>query len=247
MIEREKDKTEEKIISIKQVFGGIVIVLLLVALIWAYDKYQLKNITIDGLTRYTEYEFEDKLRQGFLTGLTPFFCLTDTFAQKEIPFIEKYEIDYVDCQSARVLVHEKRVTGCVVVMGRYMFFDKDGIVVESSAERIEGIPVVTGLKFDEIVLYQELHVQKQSLFDTILQITRLVEQNSIKAEEIAFDSNYEVTLYLGDITVLLGKQTSYDEALHALASMLVSIQGRTGTLDMRNYSRENGEVILKEQ
>ena len=97
------------------------------------------------------------------------------------------------------------------------------------------------------MLYQKLRVQKQSLFDTILQLTRLVEQNGISVNEIAFDSGYEVTLYLEDVTVLLGKKTSYDEAVNALAGILDSIKGRTGTLDMRNYSAENSDVILKEQ
>ena len=131
-------------------------------------------------------------------------------------------------------------------MGRYMYFDKDGIVVETSDVRLEGIPVVTGLKFDEIALYRKLNVQKQSLFDTILELTRLVEQKRIVAEEIYFDSNYEVTLTLNNVTVQLGKRTSYDEQINALGGILQSLQGRTGIIDMRNYTKENGEVILRE-
>ena len=247
MIEQENDRMEEKGPSIKQMLILICVLAVLSAAVWGYNLYRLKNVSFDGLTRYTEAEFSEKIGSGFLNTLTPFFCLSDTFAAKEIPFIERYEIDYVDRQSARVLVHEKRVTGCVVIMGRYMFFDKDGIVVESTSERIDDIPVITGLEFNEIVLYQKLRVQKQSLFDTILQLTRLVEQNDISVNEIAFDSGYEVTLYLEDVTVLLGKKTSYDEAVNALAGILDSIKGRTGTLDMRNYSAENSDVILKEQ
>ncbi len=222
------------------------LLVILAAGIWSYNLYRLKTITVDGLTRYTKEEFLGKLDHNFLTSLTPFFCLADLGEQKKIPFIEKYEIDYVDRQTARILVHEKRVTGCVVIMGRYMFFDKDGMVVESSDALVEGIPVITGLEFEEIVLYQKLKVQKQSLFDTILELTRLVEQQEIVVQEIVFDSGYEVTLYLEDITVLLGKKTSYDEAINALAGILPSISGRTGSLDMRTYTRENGEVILKE-
>lgn len=245
MIEQEKDKTKEKGLSVKQMLSILGVLALLAGVIWSYNLYRLKTVTVEGLTRYSEAEFLEKIEDGFLNTLTPFFCLSDTFAQKEIPFIEQYEIDYVDRQTARVIVHEKRVTGCVVIMGRYMFFDKDGIVVESSTERIEGIPVITGLEFNEIVLYQELQVQKQSLFDTILQLTRLIEQYGIPAEELEFDSGYEVTLYCGDITVLLGKKTSYDREINALGGILERLSGRTGTLDMRNYDPETGEVILK--
>lgn len=246
MIEKEKDITKEIGFSVKQMVIILVVLAAMAVLIWSYNLHRLKHITIDGLTRYTEAEFIEKLEFGFLTTMTPFFCLSDSFAQQEIPFVERYEIDYVDRQTARILVHEKRVTGCVIVMGRYMFFDKDGIVVETSSVPACGIPVITGLEFDEIVLYQKLNVQKQSLFDTILQITRLIEQNDIIINEISFNANYEVTLYLDNVTVMLGKRTSYDEAINALAGILVSIQGKNGTLDMRNYSRENGDVILKE-
>lgn len=245
MIEQENGSIQKRGLSIKQMAGILSILALLAAGIWGFNTYRLKNITVDGLTRYTKEEFIAKLESGPLTSLTPLFCLSDTFLQREIPFIETYEITYTDPQSARILVHEKRVTGCVIVMGRYLFFDKDGIVVESADACIEGVPVITGLEFNEIVLFQKLQIQKQSLFDTILELTRLIEKNEITVNEISFNSVYEVTLNLEDITVLLGKRTSYDEVIHALKEILVSIQGRCGTLDMRNYTGENGEVILK--
>lgn len=246
MIEQEKDKTKEFGLSVKQMLWMLGVLAVLAAGIWSYNLYRLKNVTLEGLTHYTEAEFLSKLGNDVYYSVTPWFCISDTLNQREIPFIERYEIDYVDRQTARIRVHEKRVTGCVIVMGRYMFFDKDGIVVETSTAPVAGIPVVTGLEFNEIVLYQKLKVQKQSLFDTILQLTRLVEQNGISIQEISFDSGYEVTLYLEHLTVLLGKRTSYDEVLNALSGILESIPGRKGTLDMRNYSHENGEVILKE-
>lgn len=225
-------------------FGVIAV---LVAGVLFCNSYRLKIITYDGLTRYTEEDFSAKIQQGFFTSFTPFFCWSDIFSQKEIPFVEKYEIKYIDRQTAKVTVHEKRVTGCVVVMGRYMFFDKDGIVVESADTVSDDVPVITGLQFDEIVLYKELRVQKQSLFDIILQISRLIEQNKLPVKEIAFDSDYSVTLHLENLSVLLGKQISYDEALNALDEILLSVNGRTGILDMRNFTPENGEVILKDQ
>lgn len=245
-MEQEKERNYREVFPLKYILVLLGILAVLAVGIWSYNLYRMKEIKIDGLTRYTEEEFLDMLEGNVLTSLTPLFCLTDTFFQQEIPFVEKYEIEYVDRQTARVLVHEKRVTGCVVIMGRYMFFDKDGIVVESSDSAIEGIPVVTGLKFDEIVLYQKLCVQKESLFTTILEIARLIEQNNIPVKEISFGAGYDVTLYLEDFTVLLGKRTSYDESIHALAGILESLSGRTGTLDMQNYSKDNGDVILKE-
>lgn len=246
MNEQENDYSKNNWLTIKQMLVILSVLALLSAGIWGFNSFRLKNVTIEGLSRYTKEEFLDKMESKVTLGITPLYCLQDAVAQKEIPFVEKYEIEYTDNHTARIIVYEKRVTGCVVVMGRYMFFDKDGIVVETADSPLEGIPVITGLKFDEIVLYKKLKVQKQSLFDTILELTRLTEQKNIVTNEISFDSNYAVTLYLDDITVLLGKRTSYDEQINALSGILESLQGRTGVIDMQNYSKENGEVILKE-
>ena len=246
MNKQENIKTAGNNLSVKQTFVILGVFVLLVAGIRGFNNYRLKDITVDGLSRYTKEEFLQKLDSEFLFAITPIYCLQDSLKQKEIPFIEKYEIDYIDNHAARIIVHEKRITGCVVVMGRYMFFDKDGIIVETSSIRLDGIPVITGLKFNEIVLYQKLNVQKQKIFDTILELTRLIELNEIRVQEVSFDSNYEVTLYLDNVTVLFGKRTSYDEQMNALGKILESLQGRTGTLDMRNYTKENGEVILRE-
>ena len=246
-IEEEKGSVAGNILSGKQITLIVGMVVVLVTGIWGYSRFRLKHITVEGLTRYTQEEFQEKISGGIWNSLTPLFCLSDTMAQETIPFVECYEIDYVDQQTARVIVHEKRVTGCVVIMGKYMYFDKDGIVVESLDRRVDGIPVVTGLEFCEIVLYQKLNVQKESLFDTILQLTKLIDQKQLGVQEIAFDSGYAVTLYADDIEILLGKQADYDEAVNALPGILAAMEGRAGILDMRNYNNEHTDVILKEQ
>ena len=46
------------------------------------------------------------------------------------------------------------------IYGDYLYFDKDGIIVESTSKRIAGIPLVKGLKYHKIVLNEKLEVQK---------------------------------------------------------------------------------------
>jgi len=205
----------------------------------------LKEIQYEGLTRYTEEEFTERLTDSFLSTWTPFFCMKDGFGQEEIPFVEKYEVQYVDRNTARIVVHEKRVIGCIPIMGRYMYFDKDGIIVESSADRIDNIPIVDGLDFTEIVLYGKLQVQKQSLYDVILSLYDLIELNNLQIDKISFSPDYEVTLYTENFEIQLGKKTTYDVQMNALQGILKAAGDRSGILDMRNYSKENKEFILK--
>lgn len=245
MNENEKMTKEVKrqVIKMSVIIGALLLVAILV---WSYNLFRLKEISYEGLTRYTEEEFSKKLQGSFLSTCTPFFCMTDTFHEKEIPFIETYEIRYQSRHSVKIVVHEKRVVGCIALMGRYLYFDKDGIIVESAETLIEDVPIVEGLEFKELVLYQKLEIQKQSLFDTILELTRLIEENGLTVQKITFSPDYQVTLSSGSIEIQLGKRTSYDEPLQALKGILAVAGERKGTLDMRNYSKENPDVILKQ-
>lgn len=232
--------------SLRQMTVVLLVLMVLAVLIWSYNLTRLKTVETEGLTRYTAEEFKAMTSKHVLLNNTMFYYLKNSFfPQKNIPFVESYEVSYADGHTVKILVHEKLVIGCVQIMGRYLYFDKDGIVVESTSQRLEHIPLIVGLEFDEIVLYEPLKVQKKSLFSTILQLTKLLQEYEIDAERVSFDSNYLVTLYCGDIKVLLGKKEVYDEQIAGLQSILRVANGRSGTLDMQNYSKENPDVILK--
>ena len=55
-----------------------------------------------------------------------------------------------------------------------MYFDKDGIVVETSEQRTPGIPQVAGLQFGYVVMNEKLPVENEEVFEDILDITQLL-------------------------------------------------------------------------
>ena len=61
--------------------------------------------------------------------------------------------------------------GYVEYLGTNLYFDKDGIVVESSSEILEGVPKISGLKFSEVTLYEKLPVEDDHVFQVILNLT----------------------------------------------------------------------------
>ena len=62
------------------------------------------------------------------------------------------DVNILTPNTIRISVYEKALAGYVEYLGRYMYFDRDGTVVESSSERTRGIPQVTGLRFDYVVV-----------------------------------------------------------------------------------------------
>jgi len=224
----------------------ILIAVLSLAFVIFHMTCRLESVTITGSSYYTAEELKEKL----ITEKTDSYALllylrAKLFGFSEIPFIEKADAELVDKNSVRIVLYDKAVIGCVKTMGRYMHFDRDGIVVESSEERLEGVPEVTGLEFEEIVLYEKLEIKREALFDRMLEITMLINKNKLPVETVEFDKNSAVKLILENAEVLLGKQKNYDLQINNFAAILEAAGEEKLMFDMRNYTEENREVTAK--
>lgn len=205
--------------------------------------FELKHVTVTGGSRYTAEEIQDMLVTKTTDRVSLFFWLRMRFSEpQEIPFVEKVEIKLTGRDSVEVTVYDKLVTGCVEQMGSYLYFDRDGMVVESSRERLDDVPLVTGLKFSRVVLKEKMVVAKEGVFDVILDLARLIEKQELAVSRIAFDSDDAVTLYIGEHVVLLGKREHYDEALAVLKSLLAAAKGRRLKIDMTAYENGNNRI-----
>ena len=77
---------------------------------------------------------------------------------KEITFVQKYDVDIEWPDKLTVTVYEKPIVGYISYMGCNMYFDKDGKVVESSSASYENVPQIEGLEFKSIVLNSKLTI-----------------------------------------------------------------------------------------
>lgn len=210
------------------------------------NVYRTEKITVDGLTYYEEDEFLTWISTETARKNTLLFRLEQfRNGQTTIPYIESYDVVTEGNNTIRIQVYEKILVGCVKVMGQYLYFDKDGYITESGGERLPGVPLVKGLEFDRIVLYEKLNIQKDELYDVILNITKLVQEYDIPAESITFDGKGEVEMEVGGITVFLGKRTAYDLPIQKFADIFPSVSERKLYIDLSEYEGERGDIIAK--
>lgn len=203
------------------------------------NNYKVTTVYVDGSIHYTNEEIMDMVMGGRFGDNSLFLSLKYRDKGIEgIPFIEMMDVSIEAKDTIRITVYEKALAGYVKYLGRYIYFDKDGIVVETSEEQTSGIPQVTGLTFDHVILHEKLPVDKPELFDEILNITQQLAKYSLSADKIYFDSAYQVTLYFGDAKVALGDNVDIDEKIMMLQNILPSLLGKSGTLDMREYSED---------
>ena len=163
---------------------------------------------------------------------------------RDIPFIETMSVRVDSPDSITIRVYEKSVAGYVEYMGRYMYFDRDGIVVESSETRTEGIPQVTGIRFDHVVLYEALPVKNTDIFQEILSITQMLSKHQITTDKIYFNESNEITLYFDNIRAKLGKD-NLEEKVMRLEQILPNLSGESGVLDLQNYSEDRKNVTFQ--
>ena len=162
----------------------------------------------------------------------------------EIPFIDDFEVTMDSC-SLKIRVYEKNMVGYVRYLGQDVYFDKDGIVVESSTQELEGIPQISGVTFDSLAIHQPLSVEDPTIFDTILSITKLLTKYDLDPDEIRFGAGGELFLQLGDVKVALGTGENLDEKISRLKQLEGDLKDKSGTLHMENYTDETTHISLE--
>ena len=218
----------------KMKIGIAAAVVLLLTVIFL--SLQIRDITVTGNKKYTSEQVISLLFKDSWDRNAIFCIYKDRFKEHvQIPFIQDYKIVFQSPVKVEVIVYEKSVVGYVSYMGSYMYFDKDGIIVESSSGKLDGIPWITGLKFGHIVLHQPIPVENGKVFDEILTLTQLLSTAGIQADQILYDSGGDATLVMGNIRVFLGSNDQMNGKISELKDQLPVLGGLSGTLYLDTY------------
>lgn len=208
--------------------------------------FRVNTIEYIGDDHYTDEELTDKLFNGKKPNAL-LYLLVGQRNHKEVPFIQKYEVEIQWPSKMVVTVYEKPVIGYVSYMGCNMYFDKDGTVVESSTRVLSGIPMISGLKFSSIVLGSRLDVGNSEIFGRILELTQAFDKYNITSDKIYFDSQGNVTLTIGEVRVMLGNCDNLTDTLFELKQIMPKLTGRKGTLHMEDFTEDKRSIIFEKE
>lgn len=213
--------------------------------LYIWKNYQITSVYVEGNTHYTDEEIIDYVMGGRFAHNS--IILSLMYKNKEItsiPFVQAMDIKILSRNTVKIMVYEKSLAGYVNYLGRYFYFDKDGIVVESAAQRTDGIPQVSGLNFESVTLYERLPIENESVFGSVLSITQLLSKYKLVADKIYFSEDYEMTVYFGNVRVILGTSAYIDEKVTRLQHILPNLAGESGVLDMRDYQDVSDTVTF---
>lgn len=224
-----------------------VFVILLAGGCLVLTQFRIETIQVTGNIHYTEDEIIQMVAgDGYGQNTLLLYLKNKLQPMEPIPFVEKIDVEYISNHVITITVYEKALAGCVEFMNEYMYFDKDGVVLESSSQKMPDIPCITGIRFDTMVMYEPLPIEDKDFFFTVLTLTQLLQKYNLPVDDIRFTSQNEIILYYQDIKILLGDGSNVEEQISELGNILQSIEGKSGTLYMKDYTIEKGEVVFRE-
>lgn len=216
------------------IFGGF---------IYAFFSFKIKNITVAGNHYYSDEEIISAVFDSEHKEYTIYLWLSERLeSHKSFPFIDKYEVDIAGTDSVRITVYEKDIIGCFEQMGSYLFFNSTGVMIECSSELVEGVPLITGVYYDNAVLNEKISIPEEGVLDKILKLVKALERNSITASRIHFDTSGNAILYIDSIRVELGNNSNMDGQILELKNILSILEGQSGTLDMTYYTDTRDDI-----
>ncbi|MBQ7971831.1 MAG: cell division protein FtsQ [Lachnospiraceae bacterium] len=225
------------------IVSGCVLLVFLLLVIFLLS-FKVTTVQVNGNVHYTSAQIEEMvLGENTFKNSLYLSMKYKNKGMEDIPFIEKIDITVVDRNTININVYEKSLAGYVTFLGNCMYFDKDGIVVENSSILTPGIPEVTGLHFDYVVLHEKLPVADEDVFQQILNMTNLLNKNGLNATKLQFDAYGNMTLYFNDVRIVLGDDEN-ELKLMRIKEILPSLQGKSGVIRMDDYVVGDGTITF---
>ena len=241
-----KQKTGKKRCYIKWLILLAVLCVFAGAFVYVDKTYTITTVYVDGNLHYTADEIKEMVLGDRLSGNSLYLSLKYRMkGMDNIPFVSAMDVQILAPDTIRITVYEKSIAGYVEYLGRYMYFDKDGTVVEASMEQTAGIPLVTGLDFDHVVLYEPLPVENTEVFAQILDTTQMLKKYNLSADRIYFDTNSAMTIYFGTVRVSIGNRENMDDKFMFLTQNLDKLAGESGVLRLENYDENTKSVTFE--
>ncbi len=230
---------------------GLYILLILILLIAAgvfivMNVFTVENVVVEGNELYSSTQIENMVLNDEYSWNSLYVDLKYRFVDiGEVPFVDTMEVSLDNPHTVHIKVYEKGMLGYLYInsIGQNAYFDKDGFVVETSTEVIDGVPKITGISCEEVVLYEKLQLENSDILRDLLNLTQTLKKYNLLPDEIQYDSNMEPVLYYGTIQVKIGSEDNLSQKVVRLSIIVPQLDGLSGTLHLETWTPETTDII----
>lgn len=245
-----KEKRKKQRLIKRLLIGTLVfMILIVIAIFVVINVFVVNKVEVEGNELYDEQLIADTVLNDEYSWNSLYVLLKYTFIDiKEVPFIDTMEVKLLNPQTLKIKVYEKGMMGYLYIpaIGENAYFDKDGFVVETSTRIIENVPKIEGIVCDEVVLYEKLPIDNQTLRE-ILTLTQALKRERLEPDIIHFGLEESPVLSYGNAEVWLGSIEFLTQKVARLENIFPSIDGVAGILHMENWKEESANIIFEKE
>ena len=244
MIKEERRRKKRRKIGLYILL--ILILLIAVGVFIVMNVFTVENVVVEGNELYSSTQIENMVLNDEYSWNSLYVDLKYRFMDiGEVPFVDMMEVSLDNPHTVHIKVYEKGMLGYLYInsIGQNAYFDKDGFVVETSTEVIDGVPKITGISCEEVVLYEKLQLENSDILRDLLNLTQTLKKYNLLPDEIQYDSNMEPVLYYGTIQVKIGSEDNLSQKVVRLSIILPQLDGLSGTLHLETWTPKTTDII----
>ena len=244
---REQRKRQKRR-KIGTVIFLIFIMLVAVAVLVVWNVFTVKEVRVEGNELYSSEQIEQLVLSDEYSWNSLYvvakYHLVDT---GDVPFVDTLEVSLENPHTLHISVYEKGILGCFYIdtIGQYAYFDKDGFVVETSSEEIPGIPKITGISCDEVVLYEQLPLEQEDVLENLLNLTQMLKKYDLLPQEIQYDESLKPILVYDGTRVVVGSDEYLTQKIARLSAIMPELAGLYGTLYLDSWTPDTTDIVYK--
>lgn len=235
--------------NVKRKLTGLLVILIVLAAVIVFGLFRVQKVVVVGNENFTAKQIQQAVMQDGLckNSLYLLWKFGDADrAESALPFLSAIEVTLVNPFKVQLRVYEKQEVGYIQTGGKYVYFDKEGLIVESSDTVHEGVPEVTGVSATDAALYDTLELSDETQLASLLTLAGGLAQEQLKPDEIRFSTTNQIILIFGKVKALLGTGENLTEKIAALSSIYPQVEGQEGNLHMQNYSLTAQTVTFRQ-
>lgn len=248
MAKKRRRRKKRKSLKIRLCIALIVLMFAAIAVLVVLKVFTVKQVVVEGNEFYSSMQIEEMvLNDEYSWNSLYVLCKYRLRDVGKVPFVDEMKVSLDNPHTVRISVYEKGILGSFYIdsLGQYAYFDKDGFVVETSADEMVDVPKITGISCDSVVLYEKLPLEKENVLDRLLALTQILKKYNIAPEKIHYDSGMQAVLDCGAIEVMVGSEHYLTPKISRLAAIMPQLSGLSGTLHLERWTPDTTDVVFE--
>lgn len=235
--------------GIKKIFIFLITIFLFfgtIFVMWKTGLFNVKHIDVVGNKQFSSVEISNHILSDKYCKYAPYlFIKYKLFKPKQMPFVADIDVKLTSINTVEVNVKEKPIVAYAEHLNSHIFFDCDGIIVESSDRTIPNLVRLDGLDFKNYKLYEKPDLENPIILNSLSKIVRRLNKYNLSPSSMSFNERGEIDIYFDRLKVQLGMQDNLDEKMSRIAAILPILDEKQGTLKLNTYRKSGDSIIYK--